>query len=279
MVNNTTPQKWQRLQQKQLDQQFVAAICEGCRCSPFEAEAILQTVNKVYGAFFDNSGAIQPGQIQMTVVSVEARTSRSLSDLPMVTVTLTLNDDADDLAVRQKEGIVALRQHKLQRVCREAVQQGGLLTVEDLANRLFNCGERTLCRDIKELKDKGIVLPLRSTLKDMGRSLSHRVEIVRQWLLGKEYSLIARETHHSVEAVRNYVDKFKRVASLSASQFDEFTIGFLVRISANLVKEYQEIHQKLDIVQHRRDEILELSKKTARQNRSANPGQKPMDLC
>jgi hypothetical protein len=42
-----------------------------------------------------------------------------------------------------------------------------LLTVEDIANRLLNCGERTVIRDIKALKEKGVCLPLRSTIKEI----------------------------------------------------------------------------------------------------------------
>ena len=267
MINNSAPQKWQRLQRKQLDQQFISEVRNGCNCSPFEAEAILETVNKVYGAFFDNSSTIQPGQIQLTVISCEARISSALSEAPMVTVTLTMTDDGADLDIRQKHGIVALRQHRLQRICTEAVQQGGLLTVEDLANRLFNCGERTLCRDIKQMKDKGIILPLRSTVKDMGRTLSHRADIVRHWLLGKEYSQIGRDTFHSAAAVHNYIDKFKRVVSLSLAGCEPFTIAFLVRLSSNLVKQYLELYQTLDIVAHRKEELDGMSKK----NLSPNP--------
>ena len=266
MLNNTAPQKWQRLRAKQLDQQFVSKICDGCNCSPFEASAILETVNLVYGAFFDNSTTIQPGQIQLTVVSCEARISACLAEAPMTTVTLTLTDDAADLDIRQKQGIVALRQFRLQRVCTEAVQQGGLLTVEDLANRLLNCGERTLCRDIKDLKTRGIVLPLRSSVKDMGRTLSHRADIVRQWLLGKEYTQIGRDTFHSVAAVHNYVEKFKRVVALHLAGFDPLDIAFLVRISSNLVNQYIEFYQTLAIVAHRKEELESLSKKTMRQN-------------
>jgi Protein of unknown function (DUF1670) len=266
MINNSAPKKWQRLEQKNLDKQFVFDICAGCSCSPFEAQAILETVNRVYGQFFDNSSTLQPGQIQMSVISTAARVSHALSKAPMVIVTLTLNDDTVDLGIRKSEGVVGLRQHKLERICTEAVQQGGLLTVEDLANRLFNCGERTICRDIKDLKDKGIILPLRSTIKDMGRSLSHRSLIIKHWLLGKEYSYIARETCHSVKAISNYVEKFKRVVTLNSESFDNYTIAFLVRISPNLVQEYLDIFKNLDIVPFRKEELAQLSKK----NKSAN---------
>jgi hypothetical protein len=278
MLNNTAPQKWQRLKAKQLDQQFISEICTGCCCSPFEAQAILETVNKVYGAFFDNSATIQQGQIQLSIISSEARINTRLAEAALVTVTLTLNDDSEDLDIRQKQGIIALRQHRLQRICIEAVQQGGLLTVEDLANRLLNCGERTLCRDIKELKAKGIILPLRSTLKDMGRSISHRSDIVRHWLLGKEYTQIGRDTHHSVQSVYNYVDKFKRVVSLAHEEFDIFTIAFLVRISSQLVEEYLNFFNSFDIVPHRKQELINLANNTSNASLSKPKKTIPLNL-
>tara|TARA_Y100000031_G_C8118913_1_gene337215 strand:+ start:184 stop:495 length:312 start_codon:yes stop_codon:yes gene_type:complete len=39
-------------------------------------------------------------------------------------------------------------------------------------------------------------------------------EIVEKWLLGSEYTEIGRSTCHSVSAIRNYVDKFKRIIAL-----------------------------------------------------------------
>ncbi|MBW1780086.1 MAG: DUF1670 domain-containing protein, partial [Deltaproteobacteria bacterium] len=107
---------------------------------------------------------LKPGQILFQVVSVETSASTPLAEGKMVTVTLTLDAGPEDLKVRQNQGIQALRRHRMQRVCVEAFQQGGVLTIEDLANRLFNCGQRTLSRDLEAFRQQGIVLPLRSTI-------------------------------------------------------------------------------------------------------------------
>jgi hypothetical protein len=172
-----------------------------------------------------------------------------------------LDDPQEDLAVRKKSGIIGLRQHRIQRVSVEAFQQGGTLTVEDLANRLFNCGERTICRDLKELRKNNIIIPLRSTIKDMGRTISHRTLIVKMWLEGKEYSEIARDSFHSITSVKNYVDKFKRVITLSEENYDVHTIAFLVKISAPLVEEYFNIYRNYKILPHRRKELKSFLKK------------------
>ncbi len=255
MINNSSLRKWERLAKKQLNQQFLNEIIQGLNCSSFEASAILETVHKVYAPYFKTSGALKPGQILFQVVSIENGASIHLENCKQISVTLTLDAGEEDLKIREKEGVIGLRQYRIQRVCEEAFQQGGLLTVEDLANRLFNCGERTISRDLKALKEKNIVLPIRSTIKDMGRAISHRSLIIKEWLKGKEYSEISRDTYHSIYSIRNYVDKFKRVISLAEEGFDVNTIAFLVKISSSLVEEYYKIYSNLEIIPSRKEEL------------------------
>jgi hypothetical protein len=247
MINNSSTGKWERLRQKQQDVQFVNQLQAGMNCSSFEAKAILNCVYEVYQPFFDNSASMKPGQICFEVVGVENSAKEKLSDCQMKMVVLTLDAGSDDLNVREKKGVIGLRRHRLERIANEAFQQGGLLTVEDIANRLLNCGERTVTRDIKVLKDRGICLPLRSTIRDMGRSISHREMIVRLWLLGKEFSEISRQTNHSIEAIANYVEKFKRVICLAKDNHEINTIAFLVKISVPLAQQYYDLYQTLDI--------------------------------
>jgi hypothetical protein len=263
MINNSSLGKWNRLAQKQLDQQFRHEIGHGLHCSPFEASAIVDTVYRIYAPYFETSGALKPGQVLFQVVSAAAPPNRPLSECEQVTVTLTVDGGAEDLEVRRAGGVPALRRHRMERMSTEAFQQGGLLTVEDLANRLLNCGQRTLARDLQVLRRRGVVLPLRSTIKDMGRSISHREVIITQWLGGKEYSEIAGETHHSVSAVQNYVGKFKRVVALAQEGYDVHTIAFLVKLSPALVEAYHALYGSAATVPHRRSELESFLKKGA----------------
>lgn len=261
MINNSSLGKWKRVKEKSLNQQFLNEMTAGLNCSRFEATAILDTVYKVYKPYFDQSPNLKPGQLYFEAVSITAKPNVALSNCSMVTVILTLNDDDSDLEIRKKEGVEALRQHRLQRVTEEAFQQGGLLTLEDIAYRLFNCGIRTLSRDLKVLKDKGIVPPLRSIVKDMGRAISHRSLIIKEWLLGKEYSDISRKTNHSVLSVKNYVDKFKRTVMLMHEEQEINTISFLVKISRTLTEEYVAIYNQSKIIPHRKQQLESFLKK------------------
>lgn len=262
MINNSSLGKWDRLKQKQLDTQFINKLQAGMNCSMFEAKAILNAVYDTYQPYFDNSASMKPGQICFEVVSIENSPKQKISECQMKTVILTLDAGEEDILIRSQQGVIGLRRHRLERICTEAFQQGGLLTVEDIANRLLNCGERTLVRDIAALKQQNILLPLRSTIKDMGRAISHRELIVRYWLQGMEFSEISLRTNHSIEAIGNYVDKFRRVICLAKDNHEINTIAFLVKISIPLAQQYYDLYRSLDIIEHRRQELDELIKKT-----------------
>lgn len=264
MINNTSVHKWKRMEAKRLDQVFLHDIQAGMNCSRFESEAVLQKVHQIYDLLFEAHDALKPGQLRFTVVSVEAHVGAALTEAPQIMVVLTLDDSQEDLRIRQEKGVAQLRCHRMIRMAHEAFQQGGVLTIEDLAYRLLNCGVRTLCRDLERLRSENINVPLRSTIKDMGRTLSHRRGIVQAWLEGQEYSQIAKATHHSIPAVHNYVDKFRRTSILSRQALDVETIAFLVGISIPLALEYLDLLKNAKGAAHRLSELEapEVKKKT-----------------
>lgn len=270
MINNSSIDKWNRLYKKNPDQQFMNEIIYGLNCSQFEASAVLDTVYKVYHSYFDSCAPLKPGQIRLQLVATEARPNQSISESKQVTVTLTLNDEKVDLPIRKNHGVEGLRRHKIQRLCHEAFDQGGLLTVEDLAYRIFNCGERTICRDLAHFRKDDIFVPLRSTVKDMGRTLSHRMQIIKLWAQGKEYSDIKRAMHHSLNAIQNYIDKFKRTIVLYKESYEINQIAFLVRISTSLVEQYIQLYKELDFVEHRQEELDSLFKKNVSNSRDSD---------
>ena len=261
MINNSSLQKWDRLDQKHLDQQFLNEIIHGMACSPFEADAILDTVHKVYGTFFETSGSLKPGQTLIQVLAIDNSPATPIKEAKQVSAVITLDDGQNDLQIRESLGVTGLRRYKMERISNEVFQQGGVFTVEDLAYRIFNCGTRTICRDLKELKKKNIILPLRSVIKDMGRAITHRSLIVKEWLKGKEYSDISASTYHSISSVRSYIDKFKRTVALANEGYDINSISFLVKISSNLAAEYYKLWRSSVVVQHRRTEMTDFLKK------------------
>jgi hypothetical protein len=254
MINNTSLRRWERAKAKSLDQQFLNEMREGLNCSRFEAQAILDQVHEIFAPLLSASYRLHPGQILVSVVEASVPAGVALSEASQKLVRLTLDAGTEDVEVREKQGVSGLRQHRLERMAVEAFQQGTLLTLEDLA-KLFDCGVRTLVRDLAGLRQRGIEPPLRSRVRDMGRAVTHRRQIVEQWLRGSEYSEIAREQYHSVASVARYVDQFKRCASLFQEAFDLHTVAFLVGISPTLAGQFHQLWSEVEPVEHRRREL------------------------
>lgn len=260
MINNTNLAHWTRLRAKNLDAQFKNEMIAGLNCSPFEAEVLVTKVHEIYAPLLETSQGLKPGQIQIMAVDAAVAPNTPLAKAKQRLVTLTLDAGAEDIEVRRRESVPALRQKRLYRMCQEAFQQGAALTLEDLAS-LFNCGVRTLVGDLKVLRKKDMIPPLRSIVRDIGRAISHRRMIVSLWLQGFEYSEIAQKTCHSVDSVASYVDKFKRCAALFSSGFDLDSVALMVKLSPALAREFHKLYAELKGVPHRVQEMNDFLKK------------------
>src|SRR5690606_23194579 len=114
---------------------------------------------------------------------------------------------------------------------------------EDLAQLLMS-DVRTIRTDVQALREQGIVVATRGQQKDIGPGVSHRGLAIRHWLEGKEPVEVARAINHSIKAVENYLEKFKRVAYLRGKSFDDFQIALTVGISLAAVKTFVGIYHE-----------------------------------
>ena len=265
MIRQPEREQLNRLNVKTLDQVFITRVKEGLGCSMFEAQALTELVKEVYFPWLSQPGAIQAGQLAMTAVSADEPGHKVLSRCRMVSVVLTLYAGEEDHRYRlfhRPNGTVALRQRQIERMAQEALDQGALLTAEDLAFRIFNCGLRTISRDLQALADQGIVVPLRSQQKDVGRALTHRVQAVELYLKRHTFTQIRQRIHHSLSAIANYIVTFTVVVVHTTDGHSVDEIAFLMQISPALVRQYQELYERYNTpeYQERIDEIIAMVK-------------------
>ena len=255
MIRQPEREQLNRLTVKTLDQVFIMRGKEGLGCSQFEAEALTNLVKEVYFPWLSQPEAIQAGQLAMTAVSADEPGHKPLSKCKMVPVILTLYAGEEDhryrLSRKGAQGTVALRQRQIVRMAHEALDQGALLTAEDLAFRIFNCGLRTISRDLKVLANQGIVVPLRSQQKDVGRALSHRVQAVELYLKRYTYTQIRQRIYHSLPAIANYVVTFAVVVAHTRDGHSVDEIAFLMQISPALVRQYQQLYESYNTPEYR----------------------------
>lgn len=266
MIRNAEREQLNRLAVKTLDQIFVMRLKEGMGCSMFEAEAVTDLVREVYFPWLANPAAVQAGQLAMTAVCADEPGHKPLAQCKMVPIVLTLYAGELDHRLRLKhgrQGIARLRQELIHRMAHEALDQGALLTAEDLAFRILNCGLRTISRDLKALAEAGLTVPLRSQQKDAGRAVTHRAQAVELYLKRHTFTQIGQRLRHSLSAIANYVVSFAIVVAHTRDGHPVDEIAFLMQISPSLVLAYQELYQRYNRppYQERIEEIIEQVKR------------------
>ena len=247
-IRNPKKETLDRLNCKTLDDRFRNEIVQGLNCSPFEAEAVLQVVRDVYFPFLDEAAPqVPPGKISLVAVCADEPAGKPIAECRKHAVCLTLHRGAEDDRLLL-EGPATFRQAKIPDLCQQALSQGTLLTAEDLAFRVFFVSTRTITRDLTALRnsDPQMVIPLRSTLHDIGPVLTHRTQIVRLALEGKTTTQICNIMRHSPEAVANYVSTFTRVAQLKEMELQASQMAFLLRRGVALVRRYLDLLQECE---------------------------------
>jgi DNA-binding CsgD family transcriptional regulator len=246
-LRNKKKETLERLNSKTLDAKFLHEIQHGLNCSPFEAEAVLEVVKEVYFPFLDGQSIkTPPGKVTLVAVSADEPAGKSVVDCEKQNVSLTVHRGTEDDRILHERGPAGFRQARIPEICQEALSQGALLTREDLAYRVFFVSPRTITRDLNILRkaNPGIIIPLRSTIHDIGPVLTHRTEIVRLALEGKTTSQICQILRHSPQAVSNYLSTFVRCVQLVRKDMQLGQIAFLLRRGKGLIQKYLDLlHQ------------------------------------
>jgi hypothetical protein len=258
MIVDRQAMRQDRLAAKDLDHQFRHRIEAGMGCSPFISEAIVKAVHDVYLPVVDSPLNLKAGQMLFQCLTQRNRSNTRIADAEQLAVVLTIDGGKHDQDIRKRKGVDGLRRYRLCRICNEAYNQGGLLTVEDIAYRLLNVGERTIVRDLFLIRREGDNPPLRSTIKDMGRTISHKATLIKSWLKGDELSDLNRKYNHSFSAIESYLNTFKRVVFLSHEGYPVERIAYLQKISSTLAQTYLDLwqHNKDKAIPHRTKELL-----------------------
>ena len=109
-MRNAKREELGRLACKTLDAQFRTAVREGLNCSPFEAEAVVDMVQEVYGPYLNGSGgSLLPGSIRLVAVDAEEPAGKAVADCQKRTIRLTVHRGAQDDRCLQEQGAEAFR--------------------------------------------------------------------------------------------------------------------------------------------------------------------------
>lgn len=192
---------------------------------------------------------ITHGQVLWLAVSVNdpPRRHQCTADTDLVPVVLDLStpEDIDNRISRSGRGAQLLT--KSLRLCKQAYDQGGLLSNCDLAE-LIGASDSYIASTLAAHERKtGKIVPRRATVHDVGTGTTHKRIICRKrFLEGKEPSIIARETYHSLEAVDRYLAQYDRVRLCKIEGMTPLETAHVLNCSVSLVNDYISIDNELE---------------------------------
>jgi biotin operon repressor len=228
----------ERLQAKSPEEAIIERISRDFNLAPFMARTQFEQMRRYFEEYFDLERDI--GQMTFLAVSADTPPGQPIGACKRVAITLTL-DHADDVEAL-RHGVAALRRNKIQRLTREAQEQGALLTQEDLA-RLLCTSRSTIKRDIAWLRGEGIAVPTRGQIKDIGKGISHKGRIVEDWLARYTFSQIKQRRWHSIRSIERYCSDFQRVVRLHVHGLSVENIRVSTGLSERLIGEYLDLYE------------------------------------
>jgi Protein of unknown function (DUF1670) len=232
----------QRLMVKTPEAMFLHRLESEFHIPPRIGQQVLETAcESLLGD--EQAKSMQLGQVQVIVTALGASFGPKLNESSRVRVTLTIDNGAEDVLIKDNEGAEGLRRGRILRLTEEAIEQGGVLTQEDLA-RVLNVDRRTIERDIRALRECGHTVHTRGVVKNVGRGQTHKVKIIELWLNREGYDKIARWVHHSPQAIKRYVSTFLRLVVLHRQGKSASEIAFVTQSSLKLVKDYLDVYEK-----------------------------------
>jgi hypothetical protein len=230
-----------RLQSKTVRQSIITNIAKDFNLTPILAEAYFSQISDYFLRHAELS--LSTGQMQYLAVEENEPAGKPIALCRKVPVRLTLHSAEEDLAVYKKVGLRGLREHKITRLTNEAIDQGGVLSYEDIAFCLTS-SVVTIKRDMSRLRRSGVILPSRGWRQQMGRGQTHKTQILDLYLRGHQFTKIEQKTHHAESSIKRYIQDFARVVLLHIKRFSVDQIRISTGFSHRLIGEYLKLYQQ-----------------------------------
>jgi hypothetical protein len=257
----------ERLKSKSVKNSIINNIARDFNLTPILAEAYF---NQIKDYFLQHANLnLSSGQVHYLAIDDREPAGKPVSLCKKISVSLTLHNADEDLNIYKEKGLSGLRHHRLLRITKEAIEQGALLSYEDVAF-LLTTSVITIKRDIAFLRRNGLTIPSRGWRHDMGRGTTHKTQILELYLSGYQFSDIEKRTHHSETAVKRYIQDFTKIILLHMKDFSIDQIRIATGFSNRLIGEYIKLYEKYKNQNNLRlKAIFDLTKKKNNTRRAA----------
>lgn len=252
-----------RLQSKSVRQSIIGNISRDFNLTPILAEAYFTQISEYFSRHAELT--LSSGELQYLAVDEHEPPGKPIVLCKKLPVRLKIHDSEEDLGVYKKSGLRGLREHRIIRITNEAIEQGGVLSYEDVAF-LLTTSVVTIKRDMSRMRKRGVILPSRGWRQQMGRGQSHKTQILDLYLRGYQFTAIQQKTHHSETAVKRYIQDFAKIVLLHTKGFSIDQIRISTGFSHRLIGEYVKLY-----AQHARSRELKRILQTPKKRKAAMP--------
>jgi hypothetical protein len=187
---------------------------------------------------------VKHGQVLWMAVAVDdpPRLHKRIANTKLVPVLLDISTAEDVQRRIDRRPVPERLLHKARRLCQQAYEQGGLLSNCDIAEML-HVHDSAISRVLaKHERSTNTIVPRRATLHDVGSGITHkRIICWKRFAEGKDPSVVARETYHSLEAVDQYLGEYDRVRLCRLQGLTPQQTALALKRSLALVRQYLDI--------------------------------------
>ena len=230
-----------RLELKSAAEAIIERVQRDFNLAPLVARTLFEQMRGYFESYYHLKN--DTGQLTYLAVSANTPAGQKLAESQRIAIKLSLYAP-DDLPALGR-GVAALRQARILRLTEEARMQNALLTHEDLSC-LLSSSLSTIKRDVQTLRKQGLNVPTRGQVKDIGKGVSHKTQIVQDYLDGYTFTEIEWRRRHSVGSIRRYCQDFTRVVRLKRKEFSLSDIRRASGLSERLIKEYLALYEQCD---------------------------------
>lgn len=253
-VQSKDPYGIKRLESKNAKNAIIQKLAVDFNLTPIIAEAFYQQFMQYFQEHTNVS--LSGGEVAYEAVSADEPAGKHIRLTRKKNIKLKLMDFNTDLEALANYGLSGLRRHRLERITRQAYDQGTLLSYEDIA-MILTTSPSTIKRDVYYLKKQGKFIMTRGSKLDMGPGLSHKTIIIDLYFKAYTFTEIELKTNHSESSVKRYLADFIQVAMLYRQKFSVNQIRLIAKKSDRLVREYCQLYESYSKMDNKRlEEIL-----------------------
>lgn len=235
-----------RLESKNAKNAIIQKLATDFNLTPIIAEAYYHQFSHYFNEHANIT--LSSGEISYEAVSADEPAGKHIRLTRKVTLKLRFMDINSDFEALANYGLAGLRRHRLERITRQAYDQGALLSYEDIS-MILTTSPSTIKRDIALLKKQGKFIMTRGAKLDMGPGISHKTTIIELYFKGYTFTEVEQKTNHSELSVKRYLADFVQIASLYKQKFSHNQIRLIAQKSDRIIREYCQIfdyYNKLD---------------------------------